>query len=227
MYNYLYESFKPEDRAGFAKNKGAFLSFDAIGFTLVNTGSVFETQIIANHNVNAPEEFAVKELSRELEEFADEIESGYYYPVVPDSIAVSTRGNYSYQTDHLSFAGKLSNGNPDGIWEVTDKQGIKVAQLTWREGKPEGESRFFYAGGTMLAQVLYEKEKITAYKEFFPDGALKMEMEYHKGIRHGDIRFYYSTGHLRGEGKYRKGQRTGTWKYYRVTGEVDRKMKMK
>lgn len=225
IYDYLYQSSKPESREEFAKNKGAFLSFENIAVTLVNSGSAFETRMIVNHNVDAPEEYAVKMLSRELEDLADEIESAYYAPVIPDSIAVSTRGEYAYQTDLFAFSGSLSNGDPDGLWEVKDKAGRRLAQLTYRAGEAEGESRFFYPDGSVQAQVAYRDGKIESYKELFPDGTLKMEMEYRKGVRQGDVRFYYSTGHLRGEGKYRKGQRTGTWKYYRVTGETDRKMK--
>lgn len=225
MYDYLYESVKPESKAEFAKNKGAFLSFEALGFTLANAGSGFETRIVANHNVDAPEEYAVKELSRQLEGLADEIESGYYFPAVPDSIVVSTKGSYSYQTELLAFSGNLGDGEPEGVWRVADRKGAEVAQLVYKRGVPEGEARFFYRDGVVHAQVSYEAGKIVGYKEFFQDGALKMEMEYRKGLRHGDIRFYYSTGHLRGEGKYKKGQRSGTWKYYRVTGEADYKMK--
>ena len=100
-----------------------------------------------------------------------------------------------------------------------------VAQLLYREGKLQGESRFFYPDGVVAVQVTYDNGKITAYKEFFSDGTLKTELEYNRGLRHGEARFYYSTGHLFGEGKYKKGRRTGTWKYYKVTGEIEKKLK--
>ena len=224
-YEYLYNFLKPEERKELAHNKGAFESFEQIGFVLANAGSGFETRIVACHNVNASEEYQVRELNSRLEDLADRIESGYYYPVIPDSVAVSTRGQYSYRTDELALNGMLSNGNPDGIWNVRDTDGRLVGQMTYRNGIRQGDACFFYPGGAARARLLYEKDKIVAYREFFPDGTLKMEVEYNKGVRHGDVKFYYSTGHLQGEGKYRKGKRTGTWKYYRVTGETERKMK--
>lgn len=224
-YEYLYQSLKPEARAEFVKNKGAFQSFESVGFALANAGSAYETRIIASHNVNASADYAVRELSRELEDMADRIESGCYNVVIPDSIAVSTKGDFTYATDDLSFSGHLSNGDPEGIWNMTDKAGLLVAQYTYREGQPRGEARFFYANGVVLAQILYEEDKIKSYKEFFQDGTPKTELEYNKGLRHGDARFYYSTGHLFGEGRYKKGRRVGTWKYYSVTGEVEKKLK--
>lgn len=224
-YEYLYRTLKPEDRAEFAKNKGAFQSFESVGFVMANAGSAYETRIIANHNVNASAEYEVRELNRELEELADRIESGYYTVVIPDSIAISTRGDYSYSAGELTWEGRLSAGEPDGIWNIRDKKGETLAQYVYHEGKPDGEARFFYPGQVVSAQILYETGSIKSYKEFFGDGTLKTELEYNKGVRHGDARFYYSTGHLLGEGKYRKGKRTGTWKYYLVTGELEKKLK--
>ena len=224
-YEYLYQSLQPGTRTELMKNKGAFQSFEAVGFAMANAANGYETRMIASHNVNASEEYEVRALSRELEDLADEIESGYYNVVIPDSIAVSTRGDYAYATELLSFSGRLSNGDPDGIWTVSDGQGRALAQYVYREGKPDGEARFLYPGGVVEAQVVYDRGKIKAYKEFFRDGTLKTELEYNKGLRHGDARFYYSTGHLFGEGKYKKGRRTGTWKYYKVTGELEKKMK--
>lgn len=224
-YQYLYNFLKPSERKELADNKGAFESFEQVGFVLANAGSGFETRIVACHNVNASEEYQIRELNSRLEDLADRIESGYYYPVIPDSVAVSTRGQYSYYTDELALAGLLSNGNPDGIWNIRVKDRGLAGQITYRDGVRQGDASFFYPGGEVRARLLYEKDKIVAYREFFPDGTLKMEVEYNKGIRHGDVKFYYSTGHLRGEGKYRKGKRTGTWKYYRVTGEMEQKMK--
>lgn len=224
-YEYLYQSLQPGTRAELTKNKGAFQSFESVGFAMANAANGYETRMIAGHNVNASEEYAVRALSRELEDLADEIESGYYNVVIPDSIAVSTRGDYAYSTELLSYSGRLNNGDPDGIWNISDHQGRSLAQYVYREGKPDGETRFFYPGGVVQAQVVYDRGKIKSYKEFFRDGTLKTELEYNKGLRHGDARFYYSTGHLFGEGKYRKGRRTGTWKYYTVTGELEKKMK--
>lgn len=224
-FEYLYRSLKPEDRKEFLKNKGAFQSFESVGLVLANAGSNYETRIIATHNSNAAEDYEVKVLNQELEKLADRIEAGFYRVVIPDSIAVSTRGEYAYRTEKLEYAGHLSNGDPDGIWSIRDNQGRELAQYVYRMGLPDGETRFFYPEGGVWAQVDYEDGKIRSYKEFFRDGTLKMEMEYNKGLRHGEVRFYYSTGHLLGEGKYRKGRRTGIWKYYRVTGEPERKVK--
>lgn len=224
-YEYIYRSMKPETRAEFVKNRGAFQSFESIGFALSNAETGFKTRLIARHNVNAPEEYEIREFSRELEELADRIESGYYLPVIPDSIAVSLQEAYTYRTDNFDCSGQLSDGEPVGVWNVSDKQGIMIAQTPYSEGKPYGESHYFFLGGKIRARIIYDDGEIESYKDFFPDGTLKTELEYKKGVRNGVAKFYYSTGHLLCDGKYKKGQRTGVWKYYRVTGETERKIK--
>lgn len=224
-YEYFYRSLQSTMKSELVKNKGAFQSFESVGFVMTNAGSAYETRVIANHNVNALNDYEMKELSRELEDLIDQIESGYYQVVIPDSIAVSTRGDYAYSTGELSYTGHLSDGDPEGIWDITDKEGNAIAQYIYRNGKADGEVRFFYPNRVVLARIVYDEGKITSYKEFFQDGTLKMDLKYNKGMRHGDARFYYSTGHLLGEGKYKKGKRVGTWKYYRVTGELEKKLK--
>lgn len=224
-YAYLCRSLEPSVRTEFMKNKGAFQSFESVGFALANAGSGYETRLIACHNGNAAADYELRELNRTWEAVADRVESGYYLVVLPDSVAVSTRGAYAYERDGLKYSGRLGNGTPDGVWNISDMRGNAVAQYIYRTGVPQGEARFFYPNGVVKAQADYEQGKITAYKEFFSDGTLKVELKYNRGRRHGEARFYYSTGHLWGEGKYRKGRRSGTWRYYRVTGEVERKMK--
>ncbi len=225
MFEYLFHVLPEESRKDFLRNKGAFQSFESVGFVMGNTGSVFETRIQARHNTRASEEYEVRELNRKLEDFADRVETGYYLAVIPEEVAVSAREDYAYVTEILKFEGKLVQGDPDGLWFVQDRSGKAVAQYLYREGKPDGVARFFYPGGDTSALVEYEEGKIKTVKEFFPDGTLKTELEYNRGVRHGKVRFYYSTGHLRGEGKYKKGKRSGTWKYYRVTGELEQKLK--
>ena len=224
-FEYLFHVLPEEQRKDFLRNKGAFQSFESVGFAMSNTGSVFETRIHARHNTDASQEYEVRELNRKLEDFADRVETGYYLAAIPEDVAVSTQEEYAYATETWKFEGKLVQGDPDGLWFVRDRGGKAVAQYLYRKGKPDGIARFFYPDGVTSALVEYEEGEIKTVKEFFQDGTLKTELEYNRGVRHGKVRFYYSTGHLRGEGKYKKGKRSGAWKYYRVTGELEQKLK--
>lgn len=218
-YEYLYESFKPTSRGELEKNKGAFLSFETVGFTLSKNGEEFETQIVANYNEKAPHEYKIRELNRKLENQIDKIEAGFYNPTIPDSISVSTRDNYAYETEQNRFSGNLKEGDLDGVWSVSNKSGHLVGKLPYVAGELDGKAQFFYEDGGILAQVIYDAGEINEYKEFFPDGTLRAEIEFRRGVRHGIAKFYYNTGHLFCEGRYKKGHHTGKWHYYKVTGE--------
>lgn len=219
MYEYLFGAFKSSSRVELEKNKGAFLSFETIGFSLSKSGGAFETQIVAKYNDKAPGEYEVRELSRQFENQVDRIEAGFYYAVIPDSIAIRSLQFYEYSTGETLFRGALRDGEPDGVWSVYRKSGALIGQFPYDAGKIDGMAPFFYENGEMLARVTYEKGQISYYQEFFPDGTKRAEIEYRKGVRHGAAKFYYNTGHLRCEGRYKKGQRAGKWRYYKVTGE--------
>ena len=219
-YEYLYGSFKADSRDELEKNKGAFLSFETVGLALSKNGDAFKTQIVANYNAKAPEEYRMRELNRQFENQIDQIEAGGYYPVVPDSIAIGSREYYEYSTDKVLFRGALKDGYPDGVWCVFNKAGKLIGQLPYSTGKIDGVAPFFYENGELLAQVSYKKGEISYYKEFFPDGTVRAEIGFRKGVRHGEAKFYYGTGHLWCEGRYKKGLHAGKWRYYKVTGET-------
>ena len=218
-YEFLYDAFKADTREGLEKNKGAFLSFETIGFSLSKEGGVFETQIIANYNDKAPEEYKMRELNRQFENQINKIEAGFYYPVIPDSIAVSGQEYYEYKSEQAIFKGALKDGEPDGVWCVFNVAGRLLGQFPYGDGKIDGVAPFFYENGDLLAQVTYKNGVIAGYKEFFPDGTLRTEIAYRKGVRHGTAKFYYNTGHLLCEGRYKNGRQAGKWRYYKVTGE--------
>lgn len=224
LYSYLYQDMKAESRENLSKNKNAVLSIETIGLQMINKDGAFNTKIIANHNIQAPKEYAVKGFNNELEQLVNDIESGMYYPAIPDSIAVSTQTEFSYENAGYVLKGPLQNGEPSGDWTIS-KQGNILGSIPHKEGKPDGTAQFFYPSRKQQAEIVYSDGQIEKYRELFEDGTLKAELEYNKGIRHGNARFYYSTGHLLCEGKYKKGQRKGNWQYYLVTGETDKKIK--
>ena len=161
----------------------------------------------------------MRELNRQFENQINKIEAGFYYPVIPDSIAVSDQGYYECESEQAIFKGVLKNGEPDGVWYVFNVAGKLLGQLPYGDGKIDGVAPFFYENGDLLAQVTYKNGLIAGYKEFFLDGTLRAEIAYRKGVRHGTAKFYYNTGHLFCEGRYKKGRQTGKWRYYKVTGE--------
>lgn len=225
IYRYLYLSLPEQSKHSLLQNKGAVLSFENLGLEFIQEKEHFKTSIIATYNANAPAEFAIKELNEEFENLADEIESGRYYPVLPDSIVVSTLTDFTYETADFTMKGRLKDGNPNGFWNLYNKQSEFTGQFPYRNGQPDGIARLFYNNQKIRAEITYNAGEIRTFREFLPDGTLRTELEYRKGKRHGNAKFYYSTGHLLCEGKYKKGKRSGSWLYYKVTGEIEKKLK--
>lgn len=225
IYRYLYLSLSPESRPALTANKGAALGFENIGLEFLQNENYFKTRIIASYNPDAPEESEMKEINEQFEQLADEVESGRYQPMIPDSIFISTLTDYTWKTEDFIMKGRLKDGEPDGFWNIYTLSNQLSGQIPYKAGKADGLARLFYADNKIKAEIQYDEGKIGSYREYFPDGTLRIELEYRKGKRHGNARMYYSTGHLFCEGKYKKGNRNGVWQYYKVTGERDRKIK--
>lgn len=225
VYRYLYLSLPEQSKPSLLQNKGAVLSFENLALEFVQENGHLKTNIIATHDANAPEEFEIQELNEAFENLADEVESGRYHPVLPDSIVVSTLTDFTYETADLTMKGRLLDGEPNGFWNFYDKQAAFIGQFPYKNGKPDGTARLFYTNQKIRAEITYENGEIRTFREFFPDGTPRTELEYRKGKRQGEAKFYYSTGHLLCEGKYKKGKRTGNWQYYKVTGEIEKKIK--
>lgn len=122
VYRYLYLSLPEQSKPSLLQNKGAVLSFENLALEFVQENGHLKTNIIATHDANAPEEFEIQELNEAFENLADEVESGRYHPVLPDSIVVSTLTDFTYETADLTMKGRLLDGEPNGFWNFYDKQ---------------------------------------------------------------------------------------------------------
>lgn len=83
-------------------------------------------------------------------------------------------------------AGECRNGKPDGRWTLWDESGIKVAELTYREGYFEGSIAFWH--GAQAGPRL--------------KGKLKCRGSFTDGQWHGLVRTYWPDGRIRSERTY-------------------------
>lgn len=225
LYRYLYLSIPEKSRKELNSNRNAALSFEQFGMELTQDEGLFKTRIVARYNLNAPEDYEIKEINENFEQLADEIESGRYLPAIPDSILISTLTDYTWESEKFIMKGRLKDGAPEGFWNIYNRNNRLAGQVPFDNGKANGLARLFYDNDKLKAEIEYDRGNIKTYREYFPDGILRTELEYRRGKRHGTAHFYYTTGHLLCEGKYKKGLRSGTWHYYKVTGENDKKVK--
>lgn len=143
VYRYLYLSLPEQSKPSLLQNKGAVLSFENLALEFVQENGHLKTNIIATHDANAPEEFEIQELNEAFENLADEVESGRYHPVLPDSIVVSTLTDFTYETADLTMKGRLLDGEPNGFWNFYDKQAAFIGQFPYKNGKPDGTAVCF------------------------------------------------------------------------------------
>ena len=95
----------------------------------------------------------------------------------------------SYSTNAAGdFDGPQVESYPDGT-----PRGI----YNYRNGKAEGESRFFYPDGTIKSVMHYQNDEVHgSVKHFHPNGALESDMTYCNGETCGEERDYDEQGNL-------------------------------
>ena len=88
-------------------------------------------------------------------------------------------------------------GDNDGPQVESYPDGTPRAIYNYRNGKAEGESRFFYPDGTIESVMHYQNDKLNgSVKHYHPNGALKHDMTYCNDEACGEGRDYDEQGNL-------------------------------
>lgn len=86
--------------------------------------------------------------------------------------------------------GTFANGKKKGIWKYWESTGIKIAEIEYKNGEPNGPIRLWYGSFINSGQSA---------------GALKLEGKFHKGSYDGKKITYHSNGFRRTEIWYDRG----------------------
>ena len=118
---------------------------------------------------------------------------------------------YRYEGHPILGKGRLLNGEPHGNWTLWDQGGFKVAELSFSNGKLNGEYRFFYSSHTPQAQNRLKTvghqvmgQSIGVFERYLPDGKLLVKYR------------------LMEEGKYQV--LYGAWQDVAVQSEADKEL---
>ncbi len=205
------------------------LSFNRIGFQLKGANDLFETQLIIDHDSNAPKE---KQMNDLLLLADDAINRNYFEyvqfkTILADTVSVNQYTKH-YDSGQLALEGTVVDGKPDGLWRAYYPSGNTKYAIHYDAGKVDGEANFYYDTTTGNTKVTtnYDNDFIAgSYTEYYKNGNKKVSFEYDNGILHGDAKYYYISGQLKLEGEYKKGVQKGKWIYYDANGNREKKVR--
>lgn len=92
----------------------------------------------------------------------------------------------------------------DGISHVWDEQGHLLAKISYRQGRLDGNSIYYYTSGQIEKEVPFSNGSIEGeLVEFYETGATKAKTQYRKGKKLGDSIGYFLGGQMAWEESYR------------------------
>ncbi len=234
MYQNLYYSSTPEDRKSIKENKEFILSFAQIGFQLTSKDDMFDTKLIAKHDIEAVKSDELEKFEKEASEslFRDEFDSLWFKISLPEDTLATDRLYVSYypETQTLKQEGNISDNNINGVWKSYYESGNLESSINYTDGKITGEAFFYYdiPEATKRASVTFEDDKIEGdFLEFYDTGARKSKMAYEDNIPEGEAEFYYRTGGIKIKANYKDGKKHGKWIYFDEKGNQIGKEKWK
>ncbi len=127
--------------------------------------------------------------------------------------------------------------------ETFYQDGKKSSEITYKNGIPSGESKFWHPNGVLMQQNTYIEGRVTGMlTRWHPNGNLESEEEYSHDLRNGvsrkynnngkliletyyindtlngDHREYYPDGNIMIQGSHKDGLFQGEWKWYDADG---------
>ena len=146
---------------------------------------------------------------------------------VPTTIDVKPREGPSthiefFTSGSIRVRGGFLEGEKHGPWIELDREGRKVVELVYKNGKKHGPASDFHEDSKQLADqgTMDEGEWNGPWKQWYVDGKLRMEGVYVQGKRDGLWTEYHPKGHKWREGKFRLGVKYGTWTTWDANAKV-------
>jgi len=123
-----------------------------------------------------------------------------------------------------SLHGHYILGERDGVWTLLRKNGSKIDEGQWREGKRFGKWQGWYANGTARFMKTYDDNGRKTGPAWLnsEEGHRAWEGEWLRNVKHGRWKTFRKDGKPATDGHYRQGIKHGEWKLYDANGELDK-----
>ena len=220
MYEDLINYSPNYKRDSIEKNKKLIFSFSRIGVQFVSDEEIVKTKMIVKYDENP---LMIKNNRNEEHLFINEYENLNFKIKINDSL-LNKKGTiitFNHDTT-LQYEGKLKNKLLDGIWKVYYLNGNFKSDLSYKDGKLDGKSIFYFdnKNNTKKAEVNFKDDKIEGiYKDFFENKARKSVLFYKNNKLDGESQIFYKNGTLKEKGNYKDGFKNGDWNFFSENGE--------
>ena len=197
----------------------------------------FEDDII-DKEINSATQDALKTIQREniengTVEVTDEsrvnltdleqIDQAYYFKGEPFTGICEEQDNSGLILSKLTIVdGKIQ------LVTTYDDFGNIEEKTEWKNGKPNGLHKNYYASGELKGEATFKDGIIDGLlKQFFKNGEIKSQCEIKKGVKNGFHKYYYESGNIKGEEFFKNDKKDGPFKTFYENGHPKSKGKYK
>lgn len=127
-----------------------------------------------------------------------------------------------YKDDQKVEEGKFTDSRKVGIWKKYFPNGNLNHQITYENGRPNGDYINYYEDGKLQEEGTWVNNKqIGKFKRFHENGKVSQDFTFNEsGKREGVQKYYYENGKIMIEGSWNEGKESGVVKEYYENGEL-------
>lgn len=122
---------------------------------------------------------------------------------------------------------KMAEGNyinikvKDGVWKMYGTDGALMVQITYSNGKKNGEEIKYFRPKTPSEVITWKNDvKNGIWRQYYQNGRTRLETIHKNGYREGIFQMFYESGRYYVKGRYIGDLRNGKWDYYDKSGEI-------
>ncbi len=126
-----------------------------------------------------------------------------------------------YSSGQLYVEGEFDKGKAAGTWTYYHANGTVAKEVTYKQGKPDGELLIYSEEGKLVAKREYTLgRRAGTWDTYTSDGTQKIRQEnYQDGKANGEFKVWFASGQLRQQMTFDDGKREGIAREWTSTGE--------
>lgn len=133
-----------------------------------------------------------------------------------------TKNLPGYTETQVIEEGRYVSNSKTGIWTGYHNNNEKKYEITYKDGLPDGYSKFYYKNGLVSEEGLWKVNRwVGRYKYNYENGQCAYDFNYNtKGKREGKQVYFHENGNVMIDGDWNDGKETGVLHEYYEDGSV-------